>query len=97
MALFWCDSLGFLEEGRAAMEVLIGRKEGIEDKNERCNPTGAEIETFAALIEEERLQSNSSSYIFLTSEMTGHEEEEQSHNSSESSSPPSLGSLTYWT
>ena len=73
------------------MEVLIERKEGIEDKNERCNQNGVEIETFAALIEEERLDSSSSCDIFLTSEITGHEEEEQSHSSSEASSPPSLG------
>ena len=73
------------------MEVLIEKKEGIEDKNERCKQNGVETETFTALIEEERLESSSSSDIFLTSEMTGHEEEEQSHSSSESSSTPSLG------
>ena len=47
------------------MEVLIEKKEGIEDKNERCKKNGVETETFAALIEEERLESSSSSDIFF--------------------------------
>ena len=38
------------------MEVLIEKKEGFEDKNERCNQNGVEIETFAALIEETALR-----------------------------------------
>ncbi|KAM3738051.1 hypothetical protein ACB098_09G103800 [Castanea mollissima] len=85
----FCDSTGVFEEEKAVMEVLIEKKEGIEDKNERCKKNGVEIETFADLIEEERRESSSSS-DFMTSETTGHEE--QSHSSSESSSPPpSLG------
>ena len=47
------------------MEVLIEKKEGIEDKNERCKKNGVETETFAALIEEESLESSSSSDIFF--------------------------------
>ena len=47
------------------MEVLIEKKEGIEDKNERFKKNGVETETFAALIEEERLESSSSSDIFF--------------------------------
>ena len=47
------------------MEVLIEKKEGIEDKNERCKQNGVETETFTALIEEERLESSSSSDIFF--------------------------------
>ena len=47
------------------MEVLIEKKEGIEDKNEWCKKNGVETETFAALIEEERLESSSSSDIFF--------------------------------
>ena len=85
----FCDSTGVLEEDKAVMEVLIEKKGGIEDKNERCKKNGVEIETFANLIEEESRESSSSS-DFLTSETAGHEE--QSHSSSESSSPPpSLG------
>ena len=71
------------------MEVLIEKKEGIEDKNERCKQMGLRLKHLR-LDWRKRLESSSSSDIFLTSEMTGHEEEEQSHSSSESSSPPSL-------
>jgi predicted RNase H-like HicB family nuclease len=85
----FCDLPGVIEEGKGVMEVLIEKKEGIENKNERCKQNGrVEMETFAALIEEARRQSSSSS-DFLNSETTGHEE--QSHSSSESSSPPSVG------
>jgi hypothetical protein len=81
----FCASPIFLEEGKAAMEGLTERNDGIEDRNEE---NGGQIETFGDLIEEARRESSSSS-DFLTSETTGHEE--QSHSSSESSSPPSLG------
>lgn len=84
----FCASPSFLEEGKAVMEGLIEKNQGIEDGNERCEENGGQIETFGDLIEEARRESSSSS-DFLTSETTGHEE--QSHSSSESSSPPSLG------
>ncbi|KAJ7961343.1 putative Rop guanine nucleotide exchange factor [Quillaja saponaria] len=76
-----------LEEGKAAMEGLIEKNEGIEEKKEIVN--GGKSETFSDLVEEKGCESSSNSH-FLTSETTGHEEQCQS-SSDESFSPPSMG------
>ncbi|CAL9002672.1 unnamed protein product [Prunus brigantina] len=87
----FCESPGFIKEGKAAMEGLVERNEGIiEGKREDFGECLGQVGTFADLIEEKGRESSSSSE-FLTSETTGHEEHSHSSSDEETSSAPSLG------
>ncbi|KAI5325750.1 hypothetical protein L3X38_034824 [Prunus dulcis] len=87
----FCESPGFIEEGKAAMEGLVERNEGIiEGKREDFGECLGQVGTFGDLIEEKGRDSSSSSE-FLTSETTGHEEQSHSSSDEETSSAPSLG------
>ncbi|KAL6278015.1 hypothetical protein ACE6H2_021616 [Prunus campanulata] len=87
----FCESPGFIEEGKAAMEGLVERNEGIiEGKREDFGECLGQVGTLGDLIEEKGRESSSSS-DFLTSETTGHEEQSHSSSDEETSSAPSLG------
>ncbi|XP_008240123.1 PREDICTED: rop guanine nucleotide exchange factor 7 [Prunus mume] len=87
----FCESPGFIKEGKAAMEGLVERNEGIiEGKREDFGECLGQVGTFGDLIEEKGRVSSSSSE-FLTSETTGHEEHSHSSSDEETSSAPSLG------
>ncbi|CAB4284621.1 unnamed protein product [Prunus armeniaca] len=87
----FCESPGFIKEGKAAMEGLVERNEGIiEGKREDFGECLGQVGTFGDLIEEKGRESSSSSE-FLTSETTGHEEHSHSSSDEETSSAPSLG------
>ncbi|KAK8685351.1 hypothetical protein V6N13_041354 [Hibiscus sabdariffa] len=84
-------SPGPFEERQAEMERLVENIGSFEEKDESFTENGAQMGTFAELLEDKGRESSSSS-DFLTSERTVHEEE-LSHSSSEegSASSPSLG------
>ncbi|KAF3449042.1 hypothetical protein FNV43_RR09766 [Rhamnella rubrinervis] len=87
----FCSSPGFfLEGGKAAMEGLMGKSVGVEEKVDGFGGKDGEVGTLADLMDEKGRKSSSSS-DFMPSETAGNEEHSHSSSEESSSSPPSLG------